>query len=121
MKKSIICIGCPLGCTITVTLKNGIVTDVEGNNCKNGAKYARKEVSNPTRTVTSTIKVIGGDVKVLSVKTMEDIPKNKIFDCINALKNIEVRAPVMIGDIILKNVAESGADIVATKCVYLTK
>ena len=50
-------------------------------------------------------------------KTKEDIPKGKIFDCVKALKGIEVPAPVHIGDVILKNVADTGVDIVATKNV----
>lgn len=57
------------------------------------------------------------NIDMVSVKTKEDIPKGKIFDCVKALKGIEVPAPVHIGDVILKNVADTGVDIVATKNV----
>ena len=115
--KELICIGCPLGCPITVTMNGNEVADVNGNTCKRGDVYARKEVTNPTRIVTSTIRVKGGAEDMVSVKTKEDIPKGKIFDCVKALKGIEKEAPVKIGDVILKDVAGTGVDIVATKHV----
>ena len=90
---------------------------VTGNTCKRGDVYARKEVTNPTRIVTSTVRVSGGSIDMVSVKTKEDIPKGKIFECVKALKGIEVPAPVHIGDVILENVADTGVDIVATKNV----
>ena len=112
------CIGCPLGCSISVSLSdNGEVSEITGNTCKKGEEYARKEVTNPSRVVTSIVKINNGDVNMVSVKTAEDIPKGKIFDCVKALKGIEVSAPVHIGDVILKNVADTGVDIVATKNV----
>ena len=79
--------------------------------------YARKEVTNPTRIVTSTVRVSGGDADMVSVKTKEDIPKGKIFECVKALKSVEVPAPVHIGDVLVKDVAGTGVDIVATKNV----
>ena len=72
-------------------------------------------MTNPTRIVTSTVKVEGGKVDMVSVKTKEDIPKGKIFECVKALKGITVKAPVHIGDVILKDVAGTGIDIIATK------
>ena len=60
-KRDLTCIGCPLGCQITVTMENGEVTDVKGNTCPRGDKYAREEVTNPTRVVTSIVKVEGGN------------------------------------------------------------
>ena len=116
-KRNLICIGCPMGCPLVVTLDHGEVVSVEGNTCKRGTVYGKKEVTNPTRIVTSTVRVSGGSIPVVSVKTREDIPKEKIFDCVKALKGIEVPAPVHIGDVILKNVADTGVDIVATKNV----
>lgn len=113
--RNLICINCPMGCPLTVEMKEGQVVSVSGNTCKRGEIYARKEVTNPTRIVTTTVKVKGGETDRVSVKTKEDIPKEKIFDCIRALKGIEVTAPVHIGDVILKNVADTGVDIVATK------
>lgn len=113
-KRELICIGCPLGCPVTVTMEHAKVLGVEGNTCKRGDDYARKEVTNPTRIVTSTVMVEGGKDVMVSVKTRRDIPKDKIFDCVKALKNVVVKAPVHIGDVIVANAAETGVDFIAT-------
>lgn len=114
-KRELICIGCPMGCMLRVEIEDGGVKSVTGNTCKRGDVYARKEVLSPTRIVTSTVKVEGGMLAAVSVKTKEDIPKDKIFECVTALKEVYVKAPVHIGDVILTNVAETGVDVVATK------
>lgn len=116
-ERKLTCIGCPMGCPLTVVMNGKEVVSVTGNTCKRGDVYARKEVTYPTRIVTSTVRVSGGSFHMVSVKTKEDIPKDKIFECVRALKGIQVSAPVHIGDIILKNVADTGVDIVATKNV----
>ena len=116
-ERKLTCIGCPMGCPLTVVMNGEEVVSVTGNTCKRGNIYARKEVTDPTRIVTSTVRVSGGSIPMVSVKTKEDIPKDKIFECVRALKGIRVPAPVHIGDIILKNVADTGVDIVATKNV----
>lgn len=118
-KRELICIGCPLGCPLTVTLEDGTVTAVQGNTCPRGDAYARKEVTNPTRIVTSSVRVTGsqsGDVTV-SCKTRSDIPKGKIFEICRALKNVSVPAPVHIGDVIKADIAGTGVDIIATRDV----
>ena len=106
-----------MGCPLVVTMDGGEVVSVTGNTCKRGEIYGRKEVTNPTRIVTSTVRVSGGSIDMVSVKTKEDIPKGKIFECVKALKGIEVPAPVHIGDVIMKDVAGTGVDVVATKNV----
>ena len=82
-----------------------------------GEDYARKECTNPTRIVTSTVPVDGGEIPQVSVKTASDIPKSKIFACMAELKKIRVKAPVRIGDVVLANAAGSGVDVIATKDV----
>ena len=114
-ERRLTCIICPKGCSLRVRLEAGRVTLVEGNHCKRGAQYAEKEVTNPTRTVTTTIPIRGGCEKILSVKTRTDIPKAKVQACVQALKNVTAEAPVQIGDVILSDVAETGVDIIATK------
>ena len=115
--KKLTCINCPVGCSLKVELDGEDVICVSGNTCRRGEIYARKEVTNPTRIVTSTVKVVNGTSGTVSVKTKEDIPKEKIFACVQALRGIEVQAPVHIGDVILENVAGTGVDIVATRNV----
>lgn len=113
--KNLTCINCPMGCPLTIEMEGEQVIQVSGNTCKRGEIYARKEVTNPTRIVTTTVKVANGTSDMVSVKTKEDIPKGKIFDCVKALKNMQVEAPVHIGDVIADNIAETGVDIVATR------
>ena len=111
--RELTCIGCPMGCPLTVTMEGNEVVSVTGNTCPKGDTYARKEVTNPTRIVTTTVMVSGGKVPMINVKTAHDIPKGKIFECVAALKGVTVPAPVAIGDVILENVAGTGVSIVA--------
>lgn len=112
-RRELICIGCPMGCPIVVEMEDGKVLSVTGNTCPRGESYARKEVTNPTRIVTTTVRVDGGKVPMINVKTEQDIPKDKIFECIAALRGVTMKAPIHIGDIILENVAGTGVNIVA--------
>ena len=113
-KVQLTCIGCPLGCPLTVEMEGKEVKSVTGNTCPNGEAYARKEMTNPTRIVTSSVRVRGGILNVVSVKTASDIPKGKIFDCMRALGDVDISAPVTIGQVILRNIADTGVDVVAT-------
>ncbi len=115
--RELTCIGCPLGCALTVTM-NGEEITVTGNTCPRGAEYAKKEVTDPRRIVTSTVRVKGGALPAVSVKTKSDIPKGKIADCMRALKEVTLTAPVHMGDVVLGNVAGTGVDVIATKNVY---
>ena len=116
-RKELICIGCPLGCNLTVEMDGGQVVSVNGNTCKRGDDYARKELTDPRRIVTSTVPVAGGNLPVVSVKTASDIPKGKIRECLCALKGVTLTAPVQIGDVIVENVAVTGVDVIATKSI----
>lgn len=116
-RKELICIGCPLGCNLTVEMDGGQVVSVNGNTCKRGNDYARKELTDPRRIVTSTVPVAGGNLPVVSVKTASDIPKGKIRECLCALKEVTLTAPVQIGDVIVENVADTGVDVIATKSI----
>ncbi len=114
--RELTCIQCPLGCRLTVTIDNGQVS-VTGNTCPRGAVYGEKEVTHPTRTVTSTVRVTGGEIDRVSVKTERDVPKEAIFDVMREIRSAAVAAPIVIGDVLIENVAGTGADVVATKTV----
>lgn len=113
--RELTCIGCPMGCQLTVTMEDGQVTEVKGNTCQKGDIYARKEVTNPTRIVTSTVRITGGDKERVSVKTASDIPKDKIFDVMKDIDSAVAAAPVSIGDVLVKDVAGTGVDVIATR------
>ena len=116
-KIELTCIGCPMGCPLIVTMEDGAVASVTGNTCPRGDAYARKEVTAPTRIVTSTVRVTGGTLPAVSCKTRSDIPKEKIFDVVRALKSVVVPAPVHIGQVLLPDAAGTGVNVVATKDV----
>ena len=116
-ERRLTCIGCPLGCALTVTLANDEVVSVTGNTCKRGDDYARKEVTHPTRIVTSTVLVEGGEIPMVSVKTQNDIPKEKIMDIMKEINALRVKAPVHIGDVLLENICGTGVNLIATKQV----
>lgn len=113
-KRELICIGCPLGCMLSVDIEDGVVTNVTGNTCPRGKAYAEKEVTNPTRIVTSTVCVNGGERVSVACKTKSDIPKEKIFDVVRELKSVIIEAPVSIGDVLVKNIAGTNVEMVAT-------
>ena len=117
-QREMVCIVCPMGCRLKVTMQDGQVS-VSGNTCKRGAEYAEKEVTHPTRIVTTSVAVTGSKTgaHTVSCKTASDIPKEKIFAVIDALRGLTVPAPVRIGDVLLPDAAGTGVPIIATKHV----
>lgn len=116
-KKEFVCIRCPLGCNITVEMEGTEIQSITGNTCPRGADYVTKELTDPRRIVTSLVRVSGGELPVVSVKSASDIPKARIQDCILALKEIELQAPVHMGDVVVENVCGCGVNIIATRTV----
>ena len=68
----------------------------------------------PVRTVTSMVRLAGGDQKVVPVKTQAEIPKGKIDECMKEIRATVVSAPVRVGDVLIENVAKTGISVVAT-------
>ena len=112
--RELTCINCPLGCLLTVTMDGDEIKEIAGYTCPRGKNYAEKEVTDPTRIVTSTVKVIGGVKERVACKTAHDIPKDKIFDVMEAINAAEVQAPVIIGEVLISDVASTGVDVIAT-------
>ncbi|MHA1410254.1 MAG: DUF1667 domain-containing protein [Candidatus Odinarchaeia archaeon] len=122
MKKTITCIVCPIGCDITVEYEKtsaGLlkVIVIEGNQCPKGERFVIKEIENPERTIASSVKVEGGELPLVSVRTDRPIPKNKIFDVMREINKIILKAPVKRNQIIIKNVLGLDANIIATRTV----
>ena len=114
MKKELTCVACPLGCPIVVELEGSEVISVTGNTCKRGDAYARTEIVNPTRSLTTSVKVNGGIHPVVPVKSNKPVPKDMLFDCMKVINSVSVDAPVKLGQVIIENILDTGADIVAT-------
>ncbi len=112
-KRNLTCIVCPRGCEMEVTLsESGEVLSVSGNACKRGASYANDECTHPRRTVTSTVKCESG--VPLPVKTSGTVPKELIFAVMAEINFAKAKKGTKIGDVIIKNVANTGVDVVAT-------
>lgn len=116
----LICIGCPMGCLMTAVKNDGELF-VQGNTCPRGAEYAKKELTNPCRMLTSSVPVKNGEAARVSVKTKGEIPKGKIFECMKEIHALFAEAPIEIGDIIYTDIAGTGVDLVATKAVAMLK
>ena len=110
------CIGCPLGCALTAVFA-GDRWEISGYTCKRGLEYAGKELTTPERTVTSTVRVTGGAVRVVPVRTASDVPKASVPGVMEAINSITVSAPIAIGDVLMADIAGTGVALVATKAV----
>ena len=109
--KELTCIICPRGCRLQVDDK----MNVTGNFCPRGKAYAISELTNPVRTITSSVRVINREDTLVSIKTSGPIPKDRIFDVMKEINKIGVNAPVHIGDIAKKDILGLGVDILITK------
>ena len=106
--RELTCIGCPMGCQLRATLEDGVVTAVTGNTCPRGDAYARKECVHPERTVTGTVRVLGGPLPVVPVRTQGEVPKEKVLEVARALGDVYKRQ-------VLADVCGTGVAVVATK------
>lgn len=130
ISKDLTCVVCPKGCKITVdlsisTVQNDLkavestspklvkILNITGNTCKHGEKYAITECTHPVRTLTTTAKVQNHDL--ISVKSTEPLPKERMMEFMNLINQVELKSPVRIGDIVLENIGGTGINIVATK------
>ena len=118
------CIICPMGCSMEVEVEtdadgNKKVLSVKDNGCKRGEQYAAKELQNPTRTLTSTIKVNGGVLPVVPVKTAGEVPKKMLLQCMEVIRRASVRAPIKTGDVLLHDILGTGVNVVS--CARVNK
>ena len=111
--KNLICIVCPKGCHLQVDEDNGYA--VTGNSCPRGAEYGKTELLHPTRVLTSTVRVEGGLHRRLPVKTAAPIPKELMFEAMEALNRVTLTAPVTVGQVVISNLLGTGVDVVATR------
>lgn len=116
-KRELVCIVCPRGCRLTLVkdenAERGYI--VTGNACPRGTDYGIKELTNPTRVVTSTVKIKNYFLNRLPVKTNGAIPKEKIFECMKIINSVELEAPIKVGQVIIENILGTGVDLVTCK------
>lgn len=116
-RTNIICISCPKGCKVTVESDNGKIKDISGYDCQKGKVYAKEEVKNPRRILPTTVRVKNATLPLLPVKTSAAIPKELILEAMQEIAQIEVEAPVNIGDVIIKDFMNTGVDLIATRMI----
>ena len=105
MTQELTCIRCPMGCHLTVDIDGENMT-VTGNTCPRGEEYGRLEVTAPVRTVTSSVRVDGGTLPLVSVKTASDIPKDKIFDVMAEIRKVAEKGDRVLVTTLTKRSAE---------------
>ncbi len=116
--KELTCIVCPMGCSLKVVMEGENVVSVSGNTCPRGEKYARTEMTAPTRVLTSTVRVKGGQIPLCPVRTSAAIPKGSLFDAMKEVNGVLLHAPVHIGDTVLSDIAGTGVALIATREIY---
>ncbi len=109
------CTTCPMGCTLTTVIKDGIIT-VTGNSCPRGKAYAESEATNPVRTLTTTVRS-SADGIMIPVRTNKPVPKSMLFKCMEEINKLHPSLPVKVGDVILHDLLSTGADVVCTAAV----
>lgn len=114
MKKKYICIVCPNSCRLTVEERDGGLI-VTGNACPRGEAYGKKEFGDPERMLTSTVRIEGALHPMLPVVGSREIPKSKIIECLRVVYGVCVAAPVRCGDVIIKDICGTGADLLASR------
>lgn len=112
----LVCINCPRGCNLNVESINGEIK-VTGNFCPRGEKYAISELTNPLRTLTTTVAIKSENYERLPVISSSPLPKDRVMDAVKALKNVEVKAPIKMGDVIVSNIIGLDVDIIASKSI----
>lgn len=112
IKRELTCIVCPRGCQLAVEIEDGKITSLTGNICKRGAVYAQDECTHPKRVVTSTVRCKSG--KVVAVKTLGSVPKEKMFEVMKEINSTVAQDNLSVGDVIIENVADTGVAVVAT-------
>lgn len=113
MTQTIVCITCPRGCTMQVEKVDDQIA-VTGNGCKRGEQFAVNELTNPMRTICSTVKTAFKEAPVLPCRVSSDIPKDKIFDVMKEINKITVTEKLGRGDVIISDVLGLGVDVIAT-------
>lgn len=113
-EEKITCVGCPMGCLVTLTISNSEVVAFDGSKCKQGEKYVIEEYRNPVRILTTTLLTQGSSQPLLPVRTAGPIPKIKMMSGAEALAKVRVKPPIKIGEVVVSEADGIGVDVVAT-------
>ena len=115
MKRTFTCIVCPNGCEVDAEYEGNQVLSVSGNLCPKGKTYVTQELTDPRRTIATSVRVTGGELPLASVRLTNAIPKARIFDVMREIQGCELQAPVRIGDVLIQNILGLDSDVIVTK------
>lgn len=117
MAREFTCIICPNGCQIIAEIENGKPVSIEGALCPRGKAYVEQELTDPRRNIATSVLVEGGELPLASVRLTSPIPKARIFDVMDEIKKVKIKAPAVQGQTVIANVLGLGADVIVTKNV----
>jgi CxxC motif-containing protein len=115
MLRKLTCIECPVGCQLEIDEEGGRVISLTGNKCEKGEVYAKQEIENPLRVLTTTILAEGVEPKLVPVRTSKPIPKARLLEAMAIISRARLTHPVKVNDVVIKDLLSLGADLVATR------
>ena len=121
MESKLICTVCPVGCRMTVLHDGKSIGEIEGNLCPRGMEYAGEEVFRPTRVVTTTARILGAAIPLVPVRTDRPVPKDRTFEVVRTVLEVEVKAPVAAGEILMKKLLGLDINLIATRSLDRTE
>ena len=120
-QREFICVTCPVGCTIVATIENNELVEVEGQACKRGIAFVREELAAPKRMLTTTVKVRGGTLPLVPVRSSQPLPKELLMQVAAKLREVVLDAPVSEHQVVLANAMDTGIDIITSRVLALVQ
>ena len=114
-QREFICVTCPVGCSIDTLVEGQELIEIRGQACQRGVAFVHEELTAPRRMLTTTVRVRGGRLPLVPVRTSEPLPKDLIFDLVRALRKIELIAPVAEHQLVLKNVLGTQVNVITSR------
>jgi len=115
MIKKLTCIECPKSCILSAEVESGKIVKVTGNLCPKGITYAKSEIENPMRILTSTVPAKGLSLKMVPVRTDRPIPKSNLLVAMQEMRKLRISKPVDIGEVIVPNFLGLGVNLIAAR------
>jgi CxxC motif-containing protein len=115
-EREIICVVCPSSCHMTVKGENNTVCEIAGFSCNRGKEYGINEFTAPVRTLSTTMKAVDYVSPIIAVRSNRPLPKEKQFECMEIIRNTVARPPFTMGKVVIKNILNTGADIILANC-----
>ncbi len=113
--RQFICVTCPVGCTLDAIVEGKELVELQGQSCRRGVAFVQEELAAPRRMLTTTVRVRGGSLPLVPVRSREPLPKGLLFEVADHLRSLVLEAPVHEHQVILADALHSGVDIIASR------